>query len=155
MTDVDETFEIEQATFASGCFWGAEAAFRALPGVLDSRVGYAQSTAAEPEAIEVVQIDFNPKIVSFDQMIEHFWKLHDPTSSDRQGTHVGVKYRSAVFYHSARQATLALAAKQRLEVSGYFDKPVVTVILPLGNFELAHEDHQRYLEKHGSSSCSI
>ncbi|WP_207937430.1 peptide-methionine (S)-S-oxide reductase MsrA [Pseudomonas sp. 51_B] len=155
MTDIEAGLEIEQATFGAGCFWGAEAAFRALPGVVDSRVGFVQLTAAETESIEVVQVDFNTTVLSYDQLIEHFWTLHDPTSIDRQGADVGVKYRSAVFYHSMQQAAVAREAKQQVQASGHFDKPVVTVILPLGDFQLAHEDQQQYLEKHGSSSCSI
>ena len=155
MTAVQQHSSPEQATFGAGCFWGAEAAFRALPGVLDSRVGFARSATGASEQIEVVQVDFDPTVITYSRLIEHFWTLHDPTSVDRQGADVGVKYRSAVFYNNAEQADLAAAAKQRLEDSGQLGKPVATVIVPLGEFELADEDQQRYLEKHGASSCSI
>lgn len=146
---------LEQATFGAGCFWGAEAAFRALPGVIDSRVGYAVEAADEALQIEVVQVDFDPQVLTFTSLIEHFWGLHDPTSVDRQGEHGGVKYRSAIFHTNAVQAAQARAAKTALQDSGRLNKPVATVIVPLGRFELADEAHQRYLEKNGLSSCHI
>jgi len=155
MTDFRQDVIVEQATFGAGCFWRAEAAFRSLPGVLDSRVGLARSVRGESELIEVVQVDFDSKVISYSRLIEHFWTLHDPTSFDRQGADVGVKYRSALFFGTAQQAQLALVAKQRLDASGQLGKPVATVIVPLGEFQLADEDQQRYLEKHGASSCSI
>jgi peptide-methionine (S)-S-oxide reductase len=155
MSDLQQHVLVEQATFGAGCFWGAEASFRALPGVLDSRVGFARSAKGESALIEVVQVDFDAKVISYSRLIEHFWTLHDPTSFDRQGADVGVKYRSALFFTSAQQAQLALVAKQRLDASGQLGKPVATVIVPLGEFQLAEEEHQRYLEKHGASSCSL
>jgi peptide-methionine (S)-S-oxide reductase len=105
--------------------------------------------------IEVVQVDFDAKVITYSRLIEHFWTLHDPTSVDRQGADVGVKYRSALYFCSAQQAQLALVAKQRLDVSGQLSKPVATVILPLDEFQLADDDQQRYLEKHGASGCAI
>lgn len=146
---------IATATFGAGCFWGAEAAFRALPGVLESRVGYAAETADGALQIEVVQVDFDLRRVSYTALIEHFWGLHDPTSVDRQGEHGGAKYRSAIFHTDAEQAEQARAAKVALQASGRLNKPVATVILPLGRFDLADEEHQRYLEKNGLSSCSV
>lgn len=146
---------LEQATFGAGCFWGAEAAFRALPGVVDSRVGYALEAADEALQIEVVQVDFDPQVLAYSTLIEHFWGLHDPTSVDRQGEHGGVKYHSAIFHTTAEQAEQARAAKTALQDSGRLNKPVATVIVPLGRFELADEAHQRYLEKNGLSSCHI
>ncbi|MGE7957756.1 peptide-methionine (S)-S-oxide reductase MsrA [Pseudomonas sp. NPDC089530] len=146
---------IQQATFGAGCFWGAEAAFRALPGVVDSRVGYASELGAESIRIEVVQVDFDPRVMGYSSLIEHFWDLHDPTSVDRQGEHGGVKYRSAIFHADGAQAEQARAAKAALEGSGRLGKPVVTVVVPLGRFELADEGHQRYLERNGLSSCHI
>ncbi|AZC18014.1 Peptide methionine sulfoxide reductase MsrA [Pseudomonas sp. CMR5c] len=146
---------IEQATFGAGCFWGAEATFRALPGVLDTRVGYAVEAGDEAVQIEVVQVDFDPRLLAYSRLIEHFWGLHDPTSVDRQGEHGGVKYRSAIFHTNAVQAEQARAAKTALQDSGRLDKPVATVIVPLGRFDLADEAHQRYLEKNGLSSCHI
>lgn len=118
MTDFRQDVIVEQATFGAGCFWRAEAAFRSLPGVLDSRVGFARSVRGESELIEVVQVDFDSKVISYSRLIEHFWTLHDPTSFDRQGADVGVKYRSALFFGTAQQAQLALVAKQRLDASG-------------------------------------
>ncbi|WP_148169503.1 peptide-methionine (S)-S-oxide reductase MsrA [Pseudomonas chlororaphis] len=146
---------IEQATFGAGCFWGAEAAFLALPGVLDSRVGYASELGDESIRIEVVQVDFDPRVMGYSSLIEHFWDLHDPTSVDRQGEHGGAKYRSAIFHTGVEQAEQARAAKVALQGSGRLDKPVVTVVVPLGRFELADEVHQRYLERNGLSSCHI
>ncbi|VVP88884.1 Peptide methionine sulfoxide reductase MsrA 3 [Pseudomonas fluorescens] len=147
--------EIEQATFGAGCFWGAEAAFRELEGVVDTRVGFASAANDAHLKIEVVQVDFDPAQLSYSHLIEHFWALHDPTSVDRQGADAGVKYRSAIFTHSAQQQASANSAKQLLEVSGRLSKPVVTHVLALGALELADEDQQRYLEKHGKTSCSI
>ncbi|MGN7742049.1 peptide-methionine (S)-S-oxide reductase MsrA [Pseudomonas sp. 22526] len=146
---------IKQATFGAGCFWGAEAAFRALPGVVETRVGYAVETGDESVQIEVVQVDFDPRVVAYSSLIEHFWDLHDPTSVDRQGEHGGVKYRSAIFYHDGGQAGEARVAKVALQDSGRLSKPVATVVVPLGRFELADDAHQRYLEKNGLSSCHI
>ncbi|MDB5994548.1 MAG: putative peptide methionine sulfoxide reductase [Pseudomonas sp.] len=155
MSDLQQDKFVEQATFGAGCFWGAEASFRALPGVIDSRVGFARSARDESALIEVVQVDFDARVISYSHLIAHFWTLHDPTSVDRQGADVGVKYRSALFFSSAQQAQLALVAKQRLDASGQLGKPVATVIVPLGEFQQADEDQQRYLEKHGVSSCSL
>ncbi len=147
--------EVQQATFGAGCFWGAEAAFRQLPGVLDSRVGFARPASGEALSIEVVQVDFDPRQIAYSRLIEAFWTLHDPTSVDRQGADVGVKYRSALFVNGPEQAASAEAAREQLEASGRLAKPVATVVLPLGEFELAAEEHQRYLEKHGASACSL
>ncbi|MBH3343219.1 peptide-methionine (S)-S-oxide reductase MsrA [Pseudomonas parafulva] len=155
MTDRQPQQRVEQATFGAGCFWGAEAAFRALPGVVDSRVGFARSAQGEADMIEVVQVDFDPGLTSYSQLVGHFWALHDPTSVDRQGTDIGVKYRSALFVSNLAQAELAQAAKHYLEASGKLSKPVATVILPLGDVQLADQDQQRYLEKHGLGSCSL
>ncbi|WP_124321221.1 peptide-methionine (S)-S-oxide reductase MsrA [Pseudomonas chlororaphis] len=146
---------IKQATFGAGCFWGAEAAFRALPGVVETRVGYAVEAGDESLRIEVVQVDFDPRVLAYPNLIEHFWGLHDPTSMDRQGEHAGGKYRSAIFYQDGGQAQEARLAKVALQDSGRLGKPVATVVVPLGRFELADEAHQRYLEKNGLSSCHI
>jgi peptide-methionine (S)-S-oxide reductase len=147
--------EVEQATFGAGCFWGAEAVFRKLPGVIDTRVGFATGTGPDAARIEVVQVDFSPETLTFDGLIEHFWGLHDPTSLDRQGDDVGTKYRSAIFVTSTGQADTARDAISKLDGSGRLARPVATVILSLGHFELAKEDDQRYLERHGLASCSL
>lgn len=102
----------------------------------------------------MVQVDFDARVIPFTQLVSHFWTLHDPTSVDRQGADIGVKYRSAVFFTTAQQAQLALVAKQKLDASGQLGKPVATVIVPLAEFQLADEEHQNYLEKHGGT-CSI
>ncbi|MCY1370842.1 Peptide methionine sulfoxide reductase MsrA 3 [compost metagenome] len=123
--------------------------------MLDTRVGYAAEAGRDEPLIEVVQVDFDPRQITFPALLEAFWGLHDPTSRDRQGEHVGVKYRSAIFTHSPEQAAAASAERERLEASGRFPRPLATVILPLGRFELADEGQQRYLEKHGLGACSI
>ncbi|WP_300729280.1 peptide-methionine (S)-S-oxide reductase MsrA [Pseudomonas sp.] len=153
MTDIEQAVS-EQATFGAGCFWGAEASFRALPGVLDTRVGFAHPANDDSVLIEVVQVDFDARVIPYSRLIEHFWTLHDPTSVDRQGADVGVKYRSALLYRTEEQAQAAEAAKQKLQASGQLSRPVVTVVVPLGEFQLADEEHQQYVEKHGVS-CSI
>lgn len=153
MTDIEQAVS-EQATFGAGCFWGAEASFRALRGVLDTRVGFAHPANDDSVLIEVVQVDFDARVIPYSRLIEHFWTLHDPTSVDRQGADVGVKYRSALLYRTEEQAQAAEAAKQKLQASGQLSRPVVTVVVPLGEFQLADEEHQRYVEKHGVS-CSI
>lgn len=147
--------QFEQATLGAGCFWGAEATLRALEGVIDTRVGFASAAGEDNPKIEVVQVDFDPVRLSYPALIEQFWALHDPTSVDRQGADTGVKYRSAIFYHSAQQQASASHAKQLLEESGRYSRPVVTHLLALGTLELADEEQQRYLEKHGKTSCAI
>ena len=147
--------ETQKATFGAGCFWGAEMALRKLDGVLDSRVGYAVEAGRDTPVIEVVQVDFAPGIISYASLIEAFWALHDPTSVDRQGKDVGVKYRSAIFTHSSAQAVTAAAARTRLDGSGRYRRPVATVVVELGRFELASEEQQRYLEKNGLVACAI
>lgn len=145
---------VQRATFGAGCFWGAEQYLRTIDGVIDSRVGFARPVDDDQLLIEVVQIDFEPTHVSFTELLEHFWQIHDPTSIDRQGADVGVKYRSAVFFHNEEQQHQANASRQLLDLSGTLKAPVVTAILEFGEFYLASEDQQRYLEKNGGT-CSI
>lgn len=147
--------ETQKATFGAGCFWGAEMALRKLDGVLDSRVGYALEAGRDAPLIEVVQVDFAPEAISYASLVDAFWGLHDPTSVDRQGEHVGVKYRSAIFTHTSAQAVIAAAARTRLDSSGRYRRPVTTVVVELGRFELADEDQQRYLERNGLVACAI
>lgn len=139
---------IEQATIGAGCFWCAQQHLRTLDGVIDSRVGFASPTEDSDLQIEVVQIDFGPLKISYLELLEHFWKIHDPTSVDRQGEDAGVKYRSAVFVHDEQQRQWAHASRQALDESGQLPGPVVTEILELGQFLLAHE-RQRVLEQTG------
>ena len=144
-----------QVTLGAGCFWGAEAAFRELPGVIDTRVGFAKGEQESSPAVEVVQIDFDPAVVSFATVVDQFWNLHDPTSVDRQGPYSGSKYRSVIFVNSAGQAQEANALKRAQDESGRFAAPIVTEVVPLAHFELAPEEDQRYIEKHGAGACSL
>jgi peptide-methionine (S)-S-oxide reductase len=156
---------IEKATFGAGCFWGVEATFRAVPGVTKATVGYAGGTTENPtyEAVcshgtghaEVVQVEFDPAIVSYDRLLEVFWSNHNPTTLNRQGPDVGDQYRSVIFYHSPGQQAAAEGSKARLEASGRFKRPIVTFIQPAPAFYPAEDYHQRYLEKRGLSHCAI
>jgi peptide-methionine (S)-S-oxide reductase len=154
---------MEKATFAAGCFWGVEAAFRAIPGVSSATVGYTGGNLPYPTYFDVctgatghaeaVQVEFDPAQVSYEQLLNVFWGNHDPTTPNRQGPDVGTQYRSAIFFHSAEQEAAAKASKEALEKSGKLTRPVVTQILPAGKFYRAEEYHQRYLEKRGKAIC--
>jgi peptide-methionine (S)-S-oxide reductase len=156
---------LEKATFGAGCFWGVEAAFRELPGVVDAVSGYEGGTIDNPTYqdvctdetghAEVVEVTFDPTLTSYDKLVEAFWNLHDPTTLNRQGPDVGTQYRSVIFYHSPEQQAIAKASKQKLEASGRFRRPIVTQIVPAQTFNRAEEYHQRYLEKRGVKSCHI
>jgi peptide-methionine (S)-S-oxide reductase len=154
-----------KATFAAGCFWGVEAAFRQLPGVLQTAVGYTDGQTKNPtyEQVctdrtghaEAVDIDYDPAALSYDKLLEVFWTNHDPTQLNRQGPDFGSQYRSAIFYHTAEQKAAAEASKQALADSGKLRRPIVTQIVPAAEFYRAEEYHQQYLEKRGQSSCHI
>jgi len=156
---------MEKATFAAGCFWGVEAAFRQLAGVRATAVGYLGGQTQNPtyEQVctgrtghaEAVEVEFDPAQLSYEQLLELFWQCHDPTQLNRQGPDVGEQYRSAIFYHTPKQQAAATAAKQKLAASGKFARPVVTEIVPAGAFYRAEEYHQQYLEKRGQDSCHI
>lgn len=156
---------MELATFGAGCFWGVEVAFRNVPGVKDALVGYLGGTLANPTYkdvctgrtghAEVVQVQYDPREVSYDRLLEVFWENHDPTTLNRQGPDVGTQYRSAIFYHTPQQKATAEASKARLEASGKLRRPVVTEITPASTFYPAEDYHQRYLEKRGLASCHI
>jgi len=153
----------ETATFAAGCFWGVEHTFRQVEGVLSTEVGYTGGTTENPtyEQVcsgttghaEAVRIEFDPQVVSYEQLLEVFWNCHDPTTPNRQGTDVGTQYRSAIFCHTPQQEAAARASLERLAVSGRFRDPIVTEIRPAGPFYRAEEYHQQYLAKRGRSSC--
>lgn len=155
----------EKATFAAGCFWGVEAAFRQVPGVIDAVSGYSGGTRDEPTYEDVctgrtghaesVEVEFDPAKVSYGQLLDVFWENHDPTTLNRQGPDVGTQYRSAVFFHDEAQRKEAEASKERLEKSGRYRRPVVTEIAPAQTFWRAEEYHQRYLEKRGLAHCKI
>jgi peptide-methionine (S)-S-oxide reductase len=155
----------QTATFGAGCFWGVEARFRELPGVIDTRVGYLGGHLENPTYedvcsdttghAEVVQIIYDSGQVSFEALLDVFWEMHDPTQRNRQGPDVGTQYRSAIFYHTPEQKAAAEASRARLESSGRYARPVVTEISPATTFYEAEEYHQRYLEKKGLASCGI
>lgn len=157
---------LSRATFGAGCFWGIEEAFRQESGVVDVAVGYSGGTAAEPtyEQVctdrtghaEVVQVDYDPERVSYEALLDTFWRIHDPTQRNRQGPDVGSQYRSVVFTHDEEQAREARASKEALDRSGRLARPIATAIEPAGPFWRAEEYHQRYLEKRGGGgACAL
>jgi len=159
-----EPVKYEKATFAAGCFWGVEASFRAVEGVVATQVGYTGGRRANPTYrqvctdktghAEAVEVTYDPKKVSFEDLLDVFWKIHDPTALNRQGPDVGTQYRSTILYHSPNQKALAEASMQKLEKARAFKRPIVTEIVPAPKFYKAEEYHQRYLEKQGKTSCS-
>ncbi len=152
---------MDRATFAAGCFWGVELAFRQVPGVTNVTVGYTGGTVEKPyyELVctgetghaEAVLVEFDPARVSYEALLEHFWKIHDPTTLNRQGPDIGTQYRSAIFYHSPEQKAAAEASREKAQLR--FSRPIVTEITPASTFWPAEEYHQRYLEKRGLGSC--
>jgi peptide-methionine (S)-S-oxide reductase len=155
----------EKATFGAGCFWGVEAAFRQIPGVKATAVGYTGGSTKDPTYrdvctdetghAEVVEVQFDPSEVSYDRLLDTFWENHNPTTLNRQGPDVGSQYRSAIFFHSPQQEAAAKGSKEKLQASGKFSKPIVTEITPAQEFYRAEDYHQQYLEKRGLSHCSI
>lgn len=155
----------ETATFGAGCFWGVEARFGQIPGVLDTAVGYEGGSLDHPTYkdvctdrtghAEVVEIKFDPTRVSYAQLLEAFFSMHDPTQLNRQGPDWGHQYRSAIFFHSPEQEATAHAALTRLKQAKRFAKPVVTEVVSATTFWRAEEYHQKYLEKRGAVSCHI
>jgi peptide-methionine (S)-S-oxide reductase len=155
----------ETAMFGAGCFWGVEAAFRRVPGVVDAVSGYSGGHMTNPTYqdvcsdrtghAEVVQVTFDPAKVSYEQLLDLFWSAHDPTQKDRQGPDHGKQYRSAIFYYSPEQEAAAKKSKATLDASGKLRRPIVTEITPASAFYRAEEYHQRYLEKRGAASCHI
>jgi len=154
-----------KATFAAGCFWGVEATFRQLPGVISTRVGYIGGNTANPTYKQVctdttghaegVEIEYDPSKLSYDKLLEVFWENHDPTQLNRQGPDWGKQYRSAIFFHSPEQEAEAKASIEQLEKAHRFSKPIVTQIVPATTFFEAEDYHQQYLEKKGLASCHI
>lgn len=151
--------ETEKATFAAGCFWGVESAFRRVKGVILTQVGYTGGHHANPNYREVctgftghaeaLEILFDPAQVSYEQLLEVFWNEHDPTTLNRQGPDVGSQYRSVIFYHTPEQEAVARMSKERLQSSGRYHRPIVTEIVPAAEFYRAEEYHQQYFEKQG------
>lgn len=154
-----------KATFAAGCFWGVEATFRQLPGVISTRVGYTGGKLANPSYedvctdgtghAEAVEVDYDPAKLSYDKLLDVFWENHDPTQLNRQGPDWGTQYRSAIFFHDPQQEAAALASKEKLGKSGHYSKPIVTQIVPAVTFYPAEDYHQQYLEKRGLATCHI
>jgi peptide-methionine (S)-S-oxide reductase len=153
----EERMAEERATFGAGCFWGVEYVFHRVPGVVDVRVGYSGGISANPTYrevcshttghVEVTQVTFDPERVSFDQLLEVFWAMHDPTQVNRQGPDVGDQYRSVVFTHSPEQQAAAEASRERAQAR--FSAPIATEIRPLSAFYPAEDYHQAYYEKNG------
>ncbi len=158
---VSEEKNLDTATFANGCFWCTEAIFQQLEGVVSVKSGYTGGYVANPtyqqvsngntghaEALEIV---YNPKKITYDELLEVYWKTHDPTTLNRQGNDVGTQYRSVVFYHNAEQKILAEKYKKALDEAGAFENPIVTTIEPIQNFYVAEDYHQNYYNENGSN----
>jgi len=157
---------LQKATFGAGCFWGVEAEFRQLPkGVVSTAVGYEGGTMKNPTYrdvctdrtghAEVVEVEYEPEKISYEDLLKVFWANHDPTTLNRQGPDVGKQYRSVIFYHTPEQQAAALASKEKLEKSGRYRRPIVTETVPATSFYRAEDYHQQYLEKRGLSSCKF
>jgi len=157
---------MEKATFGAGCFWHVEAAYRQIKGVKSTAAGFMGGSLKNPSYkdvctdktghAEVVQVEFDPKKVSYDKLLGVFWKNHDPTQMNRQGPDVGTQYRSVIFYHNQKQKTTAIASRKKL-VSGkkYKDEQIATELKPASTFYKAEDYHQQYLEKRGLSTCRM
>ena len=162
VADRREVEGLERATFAAGCFWGVEASFREIEGVVRTSVGYTGGTSADPtyEQVcsdttghaEAVDVWFDPALVSYDQLLSAFWTIHDPTTRNRQGWDFGSQYRSAIFFHGAEQERMAIASRDDRQAS--LSRRIVTEIVPAPEFYDAEEYHQRYFEKHGGAACA-
>lgn len=160
-----ESNNLEKATFAAGCFWHVEDDFMKIPSVKETVVGYTGGHTDNPNYenvcthttghAEAVGITFDPKEVSYAELLEEFWKLHDPTTLNRQGPDIGDNYRSAIFYHNDEQRKLAEKSKEDLDKSGKYKDKIVTEIVPLTKFYKAEEYHQKYYQKHGLSACPL
>lgn len=156
---------MNKATFGAGCFWGVEAAFRRVPGVIATAVGYMGGKTKNPTYhdvctdetghAEVVEVTYDPARVAYEDLLHVFWTNHDPTTLNRQGPDVGRQYRSAIFYHTPEQHAAASAAKEQLQSSGRYRRPIVTELAPAAEFYRAEEYHQQYLEKRGLASCHL
>ncbi len=156
---------MQKATFGAGCFWGVEAAFRQINGVTSTQVGYLGGDYENPSYsdvctgrtghAEVVEVEYDPAIVSYEDLLKVFWENHDPTTLNRQGPDTGTQYRSAIFFHTPEQEIVARESRDKLQSSGRFKKPIVTEMTPASTFYKAEEYHQQYLEKRGLASCHV
>ena len=148
---------MERATFGMGCFWGPEETFRKVDGVTSTSVGFMGGSLENPtyEEVctgrtghaEVVEVEFDPSRIAYEELLEIFWACHDPTTRNRQGPDIGTQYRSVLFFHSPEQEAAARASKEKLERSGRYRSEIVTEIAPASSYYPADEYHQRYLEK--------
>ena len=158
-----QQLQTQKALFAAGCFWGVEAAFRAIEGVVSTAVGYSGGHSENPTYrdvcsgrtghAETVEVVYDPTRISYEQLLNVFWENHDPTTLNRQGPDIGEQYRSAIFFLTPEQETTARASKQALEKSERFKRPIVTEITPASTFYRAEDYHQQYFEKRGISHC--
>ncbi len=158
-----ESNQLKKATFGAGCFWGVEDAFRNLKGVISTSVGYMGGDLENPSYndvctgttghSEVVEIIYDPSLISYGDLLEVFWKIHDPTTLNRQGPDIGVQYRSVIFYHDTSQQEQAQKSRDNLNSSGRFKREIVTAIEPATTFYRAENYHQQYLEKRGLKNC--
>lgn len=147
-----------KATFGAGCFWGVEASFMKLDGVISTKVGYMGGNIENPTYeqvcsnktghIEVVQVEYDPNMISYEELLYYFWKIHDPTQKNRQGPDVGTQYKSVIFYHDEKQRNIAEKSKEELSNSNKFQNKIQTEIKPVEEFYKAGEYHQKYFQKH-------
>lgn len=161
----EKRVKTEQAMFGAGCFWGVEETFRNVPGVVATAVGYSGGAAENPTYkqvctdttghTEVVYVEFDPAVVTYDKLLDVFWKAHDPTQVNRQGPDVGVQYRTVIFYYTSEQKAAAEASKEALAKSKRYQKPIATAIEPAHTFWRAEDYHQQYLAKRGMSQCHL
>lgn len=156
---------MQKATFGAGCFWGVEAAFRRKKGVVSTSVGYMGGKSENPTYkevctdltghAEVVEVEYDSAQISYNQLLDIFWEVHDPTQFNRQGPDIGTQYRSVIFYHTPAQEAAARASKTALERSGRYREKIATEIAPAPEFYRAEEYHQQYLEKRGAAGCHL
>ena len=152
---------MEKGTFAAGCFWGVEEAFRQVKGVVSTAVGYTGGSSKDPTYkdvcsgktghAEAVEIEYDPSRVSYEELLSVFWENHDPTTLNRQGPDIGTQYRSAIYVHTPEQGAAAIASKENLQKSGRYKNPISTEITPASQFYRAEDYHQQYFEKRGSA----
>ena len=153
------------ATFAAGCFWGVEAAFREVDGVTSTRVGYSGGSVDNPTYHDVcsgrtghaesVEVTYDPSRVSYDQLLNLFWEVHDPTTLNRQGPDFGTQYRSVIFFRTSKEEEAARASREQLQSSGKHRREIVTEIVPASHFWMAEDYHQQYFEKRGVAHCRV
>jgi len=156
---------MEEATFGAGCFWGVEAAFGKVEGVVDTEVGFMGGTLPEPTYrqvctgktghAEAVHVSYDPSVVTYGELLDVFWRIHNPTQRDGQGWDVGPQYRSVIFFYTLEQQSAAAESLSSLDASGKYDQPIATAIEPASTFWRAEEYHQRYVEKRGLNLCPL